>query len=114
MVVAEKKNTWANSCKESAKRETEIFKVMGCLADDAKEGGGDRNRIKKTLKHLREEEKEEYEARALLEAMQKNVDEAYARASETKLRLVREVEEYMHSWIENLKDHRTSVTHFCK
>ena len=86
--------------------------MMGCLVDDAKEGGGDRNRIKKTLKQLREEEKEEYEGRALLEAMQKNVDEAYARASETKQRLYRELEEFMYfgrskstctPWTENLK-----------
>ena len=47
MVVAEKENTWAKSCKESAKRGTDIFKMMGHLADDAKEGGDERNRIKK-------------------------------------------------------------------
>ena len=97
MVVAEKKNTWAKSCKESAKRETEIFKMMGCLADHAKEGGGDGNTIKKILMQLCDEEKEEYEACARLEAMQKNVNEAHTRASETAQRLFEEIEEYMRS-----------------
>ena len=46
---------------------------------------------------FRKEEQEEYEARALLEAMQKNVNEAHARASETLQRLFMEIEEYMHS-----------------
>ena len=57
---------------------------MGSLTDDAKAEDGDRGRIKKTLKQLRNEENEQCEARALLEAMQKNVDEAHSRASENQ------------------------------
>ena len=98
MVVTEKKNTWAKSCKESAKRETEIFKLMVSLADDATVEDGDRGRIKKTLKQLRKEENEEYEARALLEAVQQTVNEAYARDSENNLELYRELKKYMYSW----------------
>ena len=84
MVVTGNKNTWVKSCKETAKRETEIFKMMGSLADDAKTEDGDGGRIKNTSRKLRKEENEEYEASAFLEAIQKNVDEAHARASETK------------------------------
>ena len=70
MVVAEKKNTWAKQLQgECQKRETEIFKIMGCLADDAKDVGGDGNRV--ILMQFLEKEEEEYEARALLEASRK-------------------------------------------
>ena len=33
MVVTEKENTWVTICKESAKRETEIFKMMRSLTE---------------------------------------------------------------------------------
>ena len=71
-------NLCVKSCKESANRESEKFKKVGSLTDDAKVEDGDRGRIRKTLMQLREEE---YEACALLEDMQKNVQEAHARAS---------------------------------
>ena len=98
---------------QKRKTETEIFKMMGGLADDAKEGGGDRNRIKKILMQFHEEE-EEYEARALMDAMQKNVNEAHARASEYLQRLLRKSRNTCTPWIEKLKDHRTSVTKYGK
>ena len=115
MVVTGKKNTWAKSRKESAKKETEIFKRMGCLANDSKEGGGDRCRIKNILMQIRQEENEEYEARAFLEAMQKNVNEAHARASENPAKgRLRKSRNTCAPWIKNLKNHRTSVTKFGK
>ena len=92
MVVTENKITWAKSCMEREEKETEIFKMMGSL-DDAKRGGGDRNRIKKIFLQFREKENEEHETRASLETMQKNVNEAHARASETLQRLFKEIEE---------------------
>ena len=50
------------------------------------------------MKQLLKEENEENDARALLEEMQKNVDEAHAKASETKQRLYRELEDFMYTW----------------
>ena len=50
------------------------------------------------MKQLREERDEENEARALLEEMQRNLDEAHARPCETERRLYQELEEYMYSW----------------
>ena len=47
MVVTEKKKHLGQKLhSEYQERETEIFKIMGCLADDAKEGSDERNRIK--------------------------------------------------------------------
>ena len=54
--------------------------------------------LKDTLKKLRKEREEENEARALLEEMQQNLEEAHARASETERKLYRELGEYTHSW----------------
>ena len=34
--VKEKKNTWAKSCKESSKRETEMFTLSESMVDDTK------------------------------------------------------------------------------
>ena len=47
MEVMKKKNTWVKSCKESATREMQIFKMVESLADDAKVEDGDRGRIGK-------------------------------------------------------------------
>ena len=55
MVVTDKKSTRVNSCKESAKRETEVFNMVENLADDVKVEDGDRGRVRKTLKQLRKE-----------------------------------------------------------
>ena len=54
------------SCKESAKRETEIYKMSESMADDAKVEDGDKGRLRKTLKKLRKERDEENEARQSL------------------------------------------------
>ena len=97
MVVTEKKHTWVKSCWESAKRETEMFKVAESMADDAKDKDGDRGRPRKTLKQLRKEKDEDNEARALQEEMQQNFDAARAMASETEQGLYRELEEDMYS-----------------
>ena len=86
--------------------------MTGSLTDDAKVEDGDRGRIRNTLKQLREEENEEYEARALPEAMEQT--EAYARASETKQRLYRSPRSTCAHETEDLEDHRTSVTNLGK
>ena len=65
--------------------------------NDAKAEDGERRRLTRNLKQLRQEEDEEDEARALLENMQQNVDEAHAKASETKRRFYREIEEDLYS-----------------
>ena len=75
-----------------------MFKMSECVADDSKVEDCDKGRPRKTLKQLRKETGEEHEARALLEAMQQNVNEAYARASETEQRLCRELVEHVCSW----------------
>ena len=40
-LAKEKKNTWAEGCKESSRRETEIHTVLESMADDAKVEDGD-------------------------------------------------------------------------
>ena len=81
--LQEKKNTWHKSCKESAKRETELYKMLESSTYDAKAEDNARSKLKNTLKQLCKERDAENEARALLEEMQQNLDEAHARASET-------------------------------
>ena len=55
-----------------------------------------------TLEQLRKDEDEADEVRTLLDDMQHNVDEAEAKAIETRRRLYREIHEYMHSWDQEL------------
>ena len=58
--------------------------------------------IKETLEKLRKEEDEADEARTLLDGMQQSVDEANAKVTGTRRRLYREINEYMHSWDQEL------------
>ena len=63
--------------------------------------------MKKTLKQLRNEEEEAEEARTSLYDMRQNVDEADAKVTDTRSRLLREVNEYMHSRDQELgRQHR--------
>ena len=48
------------------------------------------------------EEEEAGEARTLLDDMQQNVDEADAKDTEPRSRLYRDINEYMHSWDQEL------------
>ena len=93
----EKKSTWSESCKESAKRETKLYKMVEIAANDERQVDNERNIIKKTLKQRCDEEYAADEARALLHDMQQNVDEAEATVTGTRRRLYREIHEYMYS-----------------
>ena len=93
--LKEKKHTWNKSCKECAKRETELYKMIETSAKDEKQEDKERSIIKKTLQQLRKAEDEADEAHALLNDMQQNVDEAEATV---RRRRHREIDEYMYSW----------------
>ena len=54
--------------------------------------------LKDVLKELQKEREEEDEARALIEEMQRNLDEAQARASETEWKLGRVLGDYIDSF----------------
>ena len=95
-------HTWNKSCKESVKRETELHKMIEIAAKDEKQEDNERNIIQKTLKQLRKEEDEADEARTLLDYMQQNVDDTEAKVTETRRPLYREINEYMHSWDQEL------------
>ena len=62
----------------------DILKLAEIAANDEKQGDEERHDINKLLKQLRKERNEEDEARALLEDMQKHLEEAQARASATE------------------------------
>ena len=94
-------NTRIKSCKESAKR-INIFQEGTTRRDRRKTRGQRKNIIKKTLTQLRKDEEEANEARTLLDEMQRNVDEADAKITETRSRLYRETTEDMHSWDQEL------------
>ena len=61
-----------------------------------------RNIIKKTLKQIRKEEEEADEACTLLDDMQQNTDDADEKITVTRSRLYRGINEYMHSWEQEL------------
>ena len=102
MFVKEKKSTWVKSwvksCKESSKRETEIYAISEGMAEDTKFEDGDKSRLRKALKQHRKDRHEGNAARELLEEMQQNVGEAHARASESEKSLWKELKEYMYPW----------------
>ena len=75
--MKEKTHTWNKSCKESARRETELYKMKENATKDEKQEDTKRNIIKKTLKQLQDEADE---ARTLLDDMQQKVDEADAKS----------------------------------
>ena len=95
--LKEKSNTWTKSCKESAQRESELYKMVELAAIDERQEDKERNITKKTLKQLSTEEDETEEARTLLYDLQHNVDEADAKVTETRSRLYSEINEYVHS-----------------
>ena len=107
--LKEKTYAWIKSCKESAKRETELYKMIEIATKDENQEDTERNTIKKRPKPPRKEEEEADEARTLLDDMQQNVNEANAKKNtETRRRLYREINEYMHSWTKNLDGHTIS------
>ena len=87
-IVKEKTNTWNKSCKERAKRESESFKMI-----DERQEHKERSMLKDLLLQLQKER----EARGLIEEVQRNLDEAQARASENERKLGRVLGEYMYS-----------------
>ena len=50
-----KKSTWIKSCKESSKRETEIYAISEGMAEDVKVDDGDKSRLSGALKQLRKD-----------------------------------------------------------
>ena len=77
--VKEKTNTWNKSCKDSAKRESELYKMVELAAIDERQEDKERSMLKDVLKQLQKEREEDDEARALIEEMQQNLGEAHAR-----------------------------------
>ena len=76
--VKEKTNTWNKSRKESAKRETEVSKmVVVAVMDETQE---ERERGMIVLVELRKRGEEVDEARNLIEEMQRNLDDARIKA----------------------------------
>ena len=76
--MKEKTNTWNKSRKESAKRETEVSKmVVVAVMDETQE---ERERGMIGLVELRKRREEVDEARNLIEEMQRNLDDARIKA----------------------------------
>ena len=87
--VKEKTSTWNKSCKESAKRESELYKMIEQAAIDERQEHKERSMLEGILKQLQKEREDEYEARALIEEMQRNL--------ETERKLGRVLGEYISS-----------------
>ena len=65
--VKEKTNTWNKSCKESAIRETEWYKMVEVAVINEKQEERERGMIRDPLGELRKRMEEEDEARNLIE-----------------------------------------------
>ena len=76
--------------------------MIEITAKDEKQEDNERTIIKQTLEQLCKEEDEADEACALLDEMQQNVDETEAKVAETRRRLYRAINWYMHSWDQEL------------
>ena len=93
--VKEKANTWNKSCKESVKRESELYKMVEAAAIDERQEQKERGMIRDLLEQLQKRREEEDEARVLTEEMQRNPDEAQSRSYEVERKLDRVLWEYM-------------------
>ena len=71
-----------------------MLKLAALAANDERPEDEERHSISKLLRQQRKERKEE-EARALLEEMQKNVEEAQARACATEQKVISRFDDYM-------------------
>ena len=89
--LKEQTNTWKKSCKESAKRESELYKMIELAAIDESKEHKERSMLKDLLYEVQKRREEEDEARGLIEEMQCNLDEAHARSYETEWKLDRVV-----------------------
>ena len=81
--LKDKSHSCNKSSEDSATREGHVLKLAEMAANDEKQEDEERHLINKLFKQLRKEREVEDEARALLEEMQKNLEEAQARASAT-------------------------------
>ena len=77
--------------------------MVELAAIDERQEDKERSMLKDVLKQLRKEREEEDEARALIEEMRQNLEEAHPRASETERKLCLKFGEYMHSWNQELE-----------
>ena len=89
--TTEKTNTWNKSCKESAKRESELYKMVEAAVIDEKQEQKGRGMIRDLLEQLQKRREEEDEARGVIEVMQRNLDEAQNRSYEVERKLDRVV-----------------------
>ena len=74
--LKEQTHTWNKSCKESVNRESDLYKMLEIAAIDVRQEDTARSVLKDTVQKLRKEREEESEARAPLEEMQQNLEEA--------------------------------------
>ena len=91
-------NTWNRSCRESEKRESELYKMVQQADIDERQEHKERSMLKDLLQQLQKEREEQEEARGLIEEMQRSLHEAQARASETEPKLGRVLGKYIYSF----------------
>ena len=92
-----KTNTWNRSCKESVKRDTELFKIVEFAVMDQQREQKERGMIRELLEQLQKRREEEDEARGLIE-MQRNLDEAQNKSCEVERKLDRVLWEYIEAF----------------
>ena len=76
--------TWNKSCKESAKRATELYKMVEVAVMNEKQEERERGMIRDLLGELRKRREEEDEARNFIEEMQRNLHEAQNKSFEVE------------------------------
>ena len=96
--LKEETNTWNKSCKESAKKESELYKMVEQAVIDERQEHKERSMIKDLVYKLQTRKEEEDEARGLIEDMQRNLDEAQTRCYVVERKLDRVLGEYIESF----------------
>ena len=95
-------HTWNISCKESATRETQQNKMTEIATKDEKQEDTERTSSRKHLNNFVKRRKKQMRPVPCWTTRSKKVDEADAEVTETRRRLYREINEYMHSWDQEL------------
>ena len=103
--LKEKANTWNKSCTESAKRESELYKMIELTAIDERQKHKGRSMLMDLIQQLQKAREEEEEARGLIEEMQRNLDEAH----ETERKLGPVLGEHVYSYEKEMERPHSSM-----
>ena len=109
-LVKEKKVTWTESGRESAKREADLYGMLEKAAADEKREERERDKLVDKPQAFLTMKEEEDEATCLMEEMRKNVEAAQHKSFEAEQSLCNALREYVDSYDRDQGRARTPMT----